>query len=292
MLEWYLGIAFNQLENGNITLDQNVYLNQKLNEFKAYIGNERKSSPLPQNYQKLLQDAENEQISDEDFPYRSIIGSLMYAMLATRPDLACSISVVSQYLESPKPTHIKLVKHILQYVANNLDVKLVYESEGETELIGYVDASYANECGYKSRSGFGFLIGKSLVSWISQKQSVVAQSAAESEYYAAVSASNEALWLKQLLSDLGVTQGKIKLYEDNQACIALTKNPEDHRRTKHIQVKFHVIREYVGKNLNEFIYCPTADQLADMFTKGVPGHKLRTMMKGFGLRSLKSQGES
>ena len=168
----------------------------------------------------------------------------------------------------------------------------MYEVGGGTELIGYVDASYANEGEYKSRSGFGFLFGKLLVSWSSQKQSVVAQSAAESEYYAAVSASNKALWLKQLLLDLGITQGKNKLYEDNQACIALTKNPEDHKRTKHIQVKFHVIRDYVAQNLIEFIYCPTADQLADMFTKGVPGHKLRTMMKGFGLHGFKSQGES
>lgn len=100
LLEWYLGIAFNQLENGSITLDQKVYLDQKLYEFKEYIGNERKSSPLPHNYQKLLQDAEDEEISAEKFPYRKTVGNLMYAMLATRPDLSCAISVVSQYLEN------------------------------------------------------------------------------------------------------------------------------------------------------------------------------------------------
>ena len=99
-------------------------------------------------------------------------------------------------------------------------------------MIVYVDASYDNEGGYKSRSEFGFLVGNSLVSWLSQKQSVIAQSDAESEYYAAVSASNGDLWLKQLSQVLGKSQGKIKLYKDNQACIALTKNPEDHKKDK------------------------------------------------------------
>jgi hypothetical protein len=89
-----------------------------------------------------------------------------------------------------------------------------------------------------------------------------------------VSAANEALWLKQLLRDLGFHQGVIQIYEDNQACIALTKNPEDHKRTKHVQVKYHVIRDYVGKKLVEFIYCSTKSQIADMFTKGLAGHAL------------------
>ena len=80
-------------------------------------------------------------------------------------------------------------------------------------------------------------------------QSIIAQSSAEAEYYAAVSASNECIWMKQLLDDLGFPQETIEIYEDNQACIALTKNPEDHKRTKHIQVKYHVVREYVKKSL-------------------------------------------
>ena len=289
ILHWYLGVAFCRQENGSITLDQTVYLKQKIQEFSQFIGNEKRSSPLPANYQKLLENAEKEEPSNTNFPYRQIVGSLMYAMLCTRPDLACGVSVVSQFLEKPKDTHIELVKHILKYVAGNLDKKLVYKSDGDILLKGYVDASYANETGYKSRTGYGFLLGGSLISWNSQKQSVVAQSAAESEYYAAVSAANEGLWIKQLLMDLGIEQQSITMYEDNQACIALTKNPQDHKRTKHIQVKYHIIRQYVSDGLIKFVYCPTKDQLADIFTKGVSGPLLSTCLSKLGLHR---QGES
>jgi hypothetical protein len=92
--------------------------------------------------------------------------------------------------------------------------------------------------------------------------------------------------------DMGFPQKTVTIYEDNQACISLTKNPEDHKRTKHIQVRFHVIRDYVAKELIKFIYFPTKDQLADVFTKGVAGCQLRDMMKKFGVSHFKSQGES
>ena len=292
LLEWYLGIAFHQDTQGVIDLDQTVYLKQKLEEFKDYIDKEKASSPLPSNYQKLLQDAESETCDTTGFPYRRIVGSLMYAMLGTRPDLACSISVVSQFLEKPKPTHIKLVKQILKYVAGSLDYKLRYQTTSSMEIIGYVDASYANETEYQSRSGYGFMLAGGLISWYSGRQKITAQSSAESEYYAAVSAGNEAIWFRQLIDDMGFPQKTVTIYEDNQACISLTKNPEDHKRTKHIQVRFHVIRDYVAKELIKFVYCPTKDQLADVFTKGVSGCQLRNMMKNFGVSHFKSQGES
>jgi hypothetical protein len=169
---------------------------------------------------------------------------------------------------------------------------LIYSSNEDKTLVGYADASYANEEKYFSRSGYGFMIGDSLISWCSQKQPIHAQSAAEAEYYAAVSAANEAVWLKQLMEDLGIPQTTITIYEDNQACIALSKNPQDHKKTKHIQIKYHVIRDYVNEGVIKLVYCRTKDQLADIFTKGISGCKLRPMLKEFGLQSLTSQGES
>jgi hypothetical protein len=288
-LEWYLGIAFHRTENGSFILNQKVYLEQKLEEFKEYVGQSKYSSPLPQNYQKLLQNENCDIVIPSNFPYRKIVGSLMYCMLCTRPDIAAAVSVVSRFLEKPKPIHVQLVLRILQYLSNTLDYALIYKPSKKIELTGYVDASYANEIGYKSRSGYAFILGNSLVSWYSGTQSVIAQSAAEAEYYAACSAANEALWLKQLLEDLSYPTKTVVLHEDNQACIALTKNPEDHKRTKHIQVKYHVVRDYVAKKFVSFVYCPTVSQLADLFTKGVPGHLLRSHLK---LLGLQSPGES
>ena len=109
--------------------------------------------------------------------------------------------------------------------------------------------------------------------------------------YAAVAASNECLWFKQLLSDLGFPQKTVILHEDNQACIYLSKNPEDHKRTKHIQVKFHVLRDYVRRGELLLQYCPTKSQLADLLTKPLPGHRLRALLPSLGMVSVRSTGE-
>ena len=286
-LEWYLGISIQKLLDGRITLDQTLYLKQKLEEFNDFIPSGGISHPLPHDYQKLLQEAQKEELYVGSFPYRKVVGSLMYAMLGTRPDLACALSVVSQFLDKHKLTHVKLVQRILQYIRVNLELKLLYGSNDNSFTItGYCDASYANEIGYYSRSGYAFMVGNSLISWYSKKQPVIAQSAAEAEYYAASAAANEAVWLQKLLKELGFDQKTVTLYEDNQACIALTKNPEDHKRTKHIQVKYHVIRYYVSAGFIKLVYCNTRDQLADIFTKGVSGPLLRTMLKGFNVMRI------
>jgi len=171
----------------------------------------------------------------------------------------------------------------LKYLQVNSNYQLQYQSHGQIKLECYADAGYSNDANYKSRSGYCCSIGGSLVSWYSGTQSVIAQSSAEAEYYAAVAAANECVWFKQLLEDLGFSQETIEIYEDNQACIALTKNPEDHKRSKHIQVKYHVVRDYVNKNLVKFIYCPTKDQLGDIFTKSLPGSRMRTILSKLGL---------
>ena len=120
-------------------------------------------------------------------------------------------------------------------------------------------------------------------------QPTTAQSSAESEYYAAVSCANEIIWSKQLLLDLGFPQQTVVIHEDNQSCIALTKNPQDHKRTKHVQVKYHVVREYVENKDVEFKYIHTKSQLGDMFTKALSGMTLRTNLKALG---LSRQGEN
>ena len=127
--ENWIGILefhFLQQNDYSIILDQTQYIKQKLEEFEEFIGTGGISTPLPINYQKLLQIAENEEIDKTNFPYRNIVGSLMYAMLGTRPDLATAVSVVSKYLDKPKPTHVKLVQHILKYlqIKSKLQIKI------------------------------------------------------------------------------------------------------------------------------------------------------------------------
>ena len=289
-LEWYLGMCFDQ-QDDLVTMEQSQFIRNKLEMFRGHIGTGGASTPLPMDYHKKLQEAE---LSDEyatDFPYRSMVGSLMYAMTGTRPDLAAAVSIVSRHLERPKKIHCELVRHIYWYLKSNPDYQLTYRPCGKEPLLkGYVDAAYANQEGYKSTSGFAFTLNDSLISWYSGRQSVVAQSTAESEYYAAVKGANECVWLKQLLFDLGFAQGCVSLMEDNQACIILSKNPEDHKRTKHIQVKYHVLREYVSSKQLELIYCSTKSQLADLFTKILHGPILRAGLEKLGLVKFQQSG--
>ena len=272
-------------------MDQVQFLKNKLVEFDSFVGAGGSSSPLPLDYLDLLRNEQLLKSEEPNFPYRQMVGSLMYAMIGTRPDLATAIGIVCRYLQNPKKIHCELVRHIYRYVRSNLEFKLQYSpSERPLQLVGYADASYANGVDFKSTSGYAYMLGNCLVSWYSGKQSVVAQSSAEAEYYAAVKAANEAIWFQDLLNELGFPQSATTIYEDNQACIALSKNPQDHKRTKHIQVKYHVLRNYVKNGQVLLKYCSTKDQLADQFTKIVSGQKLRDGLRKLGL--LRNQGES
>ena len=233
ILNWYLGInvQFSNDDNGSskITLDQDQYLKEKLIEFEEFIGTGGTATPLPSNFQSILDSADDEE--DPKFPYREMVGSLMYAMVGTRPDLAFPLQVVCQYMQAPKRVHCQLVRHIFKYCRFN-SYALEYSSENDMILRGWSDASYANNQDFKSTGGSCFKLGGSLLSWSSNKQNIVALSTAESELIALTAAAQEAIWMQTLLAELGFPQVPTTIFEDNQACIALAKNPQNHKRTK------------------------------------------------------------
>ena len=283
IINHYLGMNFNFLENGSITIDQHHYLISKLSEFNEYIGSGSRSSPLPADYlQHLENDKDEEIILNEKFPYRAMVGSLMYAMVSTFPALAQPISIVSRFLSRPTLFHCNLVRHIFQYVRGNIDHNGITFNPCEKpthQIVGYVDASYTNNNNSKSTTGYCFTLNNSIISWNSKCQPVTALSAAESEYIAATEATKEAIWWRQFMNELGFPQETTILHEDNQACILLSKNPQAHNRTKHIQVRFHFVREKTASNEVSLKYISTKSQLADIFTKTTPGFALRPALK-------------
>ena len=150
-------------------------------------------------------------------------------------------------------------------------------------LEGYCDSDYAGDLDdRKSTSGYVFLLKGGAISWNSSKQETVALSTTEAEYVAAAHAVKEAIWLRTLLEELGFKQNQpTKIYEDNSGCIAISKNPEKHKRTKHIDIKYHFLREQVNKNQVKLEYVNTTEQAADALTKPLPKEKFefcRTMM--------------
>jgi hypothetical protein len=291
-LSWYLGMHFYQSKDHQISIDQNQYIQQKLAEFHDHIGPGGSSTPLPTDFLTQLEENKESKITMPDFPFRQMLGSIMYAMLGTRPDLAVAVSVLSRYMSNPMEIHCQLLRHLYKYVRANPTLSLIYKPGSSVTLVAYADASYANAEECKSLSGYVTVLASGPISWFCGRQPVVAQSSCESEYISAVLCGNEIVWLCQLLLDLGFPQKCIILYEDNQACIALSKNPQDHKRTKHIQVRFHVLRQYVQNKVLSLVYCRTASQLADMFTKALPGHMLRELLRQLGTSTIASPGGS
>jgi hypothetical protein len=176
-------------------------------------------------------------------------------------------------MEDPKASHWAAVKQILRYLSGTVDYGCIYKklNKSETVMTGYSDSDLAGDVDdRKSTSGSVFLLGSSLVTWSSQKQRVVALSSCEAEYIASSNAACQGIWLSRLLGGLlGIPTPKVKLLVDNKSAIALSKNPVHHDRSKHIDTRYHFIRDCVDRGEVEIEHVGTADQLADILTKAL-----------------------
>ncbi|XP_064392583.1 uncharacterized protein LOC135340191 [Halichondria panicea] len=181
--------------------------------------------------------------------YQSMVGSLMYASTATRPDIAFAVGRVSKFSSAPTTAHLTAVKRIFRYLKGTMHLGLGYEKTANVDLIGYSDADWAGDHDDRhATSGQVFLMGNGAVSWSSRKQSLVTLSTSEAEYVALSLASQEAIWLRRLMSDICESaEEPTNLFEDNQGTIAMAKNPVSHSRTKHIDIKYHYVGEAIQK---------------------------------------------
>jgi hypothetical protein len=218
-------------------------------------------------------------------PYQSAVGSLMYAMTCTRPDIAYAVSTASRFCSNYGSAHWVAVKRIMRYLKGTAHYRLQLGGGAGVVLSGYCDADWAGDLDErKSTTGYAFYIGDGLISWNSKRQATVALSTAEAEYMAATQAVKEVLWLKQLLNEIGFTQSQpVLIHSDNQGCIALTKNPAYHSRTKHIDIRHHFIRDAVEVGAVELQYCATDDMVADVLTKALARDKHEKHTGGLGL---------
>ena len=168
------------------------------------------------------------------------------------------------------------VKRIMRYLRGTMDLGLRYIKGCESECIGYSDADWAGDTNdRRSTSGYMFHIAGAAISWKSKKQSCVALSTAEAEYMALASAAQEAVWIQRLLNDLHDNSAEpMVINEDNQAAISMAKNPQFHGRVKHVDIKYHFVRELVENGQVRLTYCPTENMIADMLTKGLTKDKL------------------
>jgi len=227
-------------------------------------------------------------------PYRSAIGALMYLMVGTRPDLAAAVGVLSQFAADPCPTHWQALKRVFRYLQATSTHGIRFSGSGDGDLIGYSDADWAGDIDTRrSTSGYVFLLNGGCISWRSKKQRTVALSSTEAEYMALSEATQEAVWLKAFMRELGedVGDGALTVYEDNQGAIALAKNPEFHKRTKHIDIRYHFVREKVEDGQVMLEYCPTQEMLADLMTKPIAAAQFDALRTKLGIQAtIKSSG--
>ncbi|KAL2237106.1 UNVERIFIED_CONTAM: Retrovirus-related Pol polyprotein from transposon TNT 1-94 [Sesamum indicum] len=275
-----------QILGMNISRNRNsytIFLNQKsylLTVLKKFSMENAKPTavPLAAHFQ-LSKDQCPKPESDtrkmDKIPYSNVIGSIMYLMVCTRPDVAYAISCLSRYMSNPGSPHWEALKWLLRYLRGSVNIGIKFSRHAaNAKLVGFVDSNYANDRdSRKSTTSYMFTFCGSCISWKSQLQHIVALSTTEAEYIATTEAFKEALWLSGLLTEIGFLKEKPLILSDSQSSIQLCKNPVFHDRTKHIDVRYHFIRDIVGTTL---------EYLLAMMRK--PDPKPQTDPMGFGPR--------
>jgi len=199
--------------------------------------------------------------------YRGMVGSLLY-LTASRPDIMFATCLCARFQADPRESHLIAIKRIFRYLKGTPNLGIWYPRESGFDLIGYSDADYAGcKIDRKSTTGSCQFLGNKLVSWFSKKQNSVSTSTAEAEYIAAGSCCSQVLWMRNQLLDYGLHVDRIPIFCDNTSAIAITENPVQHSRTKHIDIKYHFIREHVMNGTVELHFVPSEQQIADIFTK-------------------------
>ena len=273
-------------QKGIIEINQAKYIEDVLKRF-GMENSKPVATPMQTGTKlsKSMSPVTKEEIDEmENVPYQSAIGSLMYAMLGTRPDIAYAVGALSQYSSKPGKEHWRAVKWIMRYLRGSTDYRLQYRRGGGV-IEGYSDADWANNIDdRKSTTGYTFRLAGAAVSWSSKKQATVALSTTEAEYMALAQAVKEGIWLNRLLGEIGHSPRlPITIHSDNQGAIDLTKNSMYHSRTKHIDIKHHFLRDVVELGTVGIIFCGTENMVADILTKGLAKQKHSFFCKGLGL---------
>jgi len=262
---------------GQLRLSQSGYLQKVLQRFNMQ-DSKSVSTPLASHFKlsaKMSPSSEDEIKCMEEVPYANAVGCLMYLMVCTRPDISHAVSVVSRYMANPGKEHWNAVKWVFRYLAGTRDLGIVFDQkEASEDVVGYVDSDYAgNLDSRRSMTGYAFMFSGGPVCWKSTLQDTVALSTTEAEYMAVTEAAKEAVWLKGLVSELGFMQDSVLLHCDSQSAIHLAKNQVYSARTKHIDVRYHRIREWLASGDLTLSKVHTDENASDMLTKPVPREK-------------------
>ena len=309
----FLGLEITQLMSGGYRLSQEGYIHSILSRFGLTDAN-TVSTPLAKDIVLDSPATENDKVVNQR-NYLSIIGSLMYAALGTRPDIAFTVTKLSQYNHEPRTSHLTAAKQVLRYLKSTSTYGLQFSRnensgfQGPNKLIGFTDADWAgNPQDRKSISGYVFFLGAP-VSWKSKRQTIIATSTTEAEFSAYLEVSKQALWLRQLIEDIGYpgglptttptkdyrsdkdqcssypvyNHGCITIYSDSERAIATVKGEGVTTRNKHFDIRLLKSRELQQHQVVDFTFIPSELNKADGFTKGLTMARHGEFVKQLGL---------
>jgi hypothetical protein len=277
-LTFFLGLQIKQTRDG-IFISQEKYVKDLLTKFNFHsVSSMKTPMSAPINL-----DSDLDGIPVDQTTYRGMVGSLMY-LTASRPDIMFATCFCARYQSNPKKSHMDAVKRIFRYLKGSPVLGLWYPKGSGLELMGYSDSDHAGcKIDRKSTTGGCHFLGGKLVSWTSKKQTSVSTSTAEAEYVAAASCCAQILWMKNQLLDYGVKYKNTPIFCDNTSAIAITHNPVMHSKTKHIDIRYHFIRDHVMKGDIEIHFVPTDKQLADVFTKPLDDKTFKHLISELGM---------
>ncbi|GJY30578.1 retrovirus-related pol polyprotein from transposon TNT 1-94 [Tanacetum coccineum] len=277
-LNFFLGLQIKQMEDG-IFFNQSKYIKEMLKKFGLEDSKPMKT-PMSSDT-KLTKDEECESV--DSTKYRGMIGSLLY-LTASRPDIMFSVCLCARFQEAPKTSHLEAVKRIFRYIKGTTHLGLWYPKGTGIETVVYADSDHAGDyVDRKSTSGICTFVGCCLTSWFSKKQTALAISTTEAEYVSAGKACQQALWMKQALIDYDVRLDDVPIMCDNKGAIDLSKNPVQHSRTKHIEIRHHFLRDNVQKGHISIEKVPSVDNIADILTKPLKRESFNYLRLGLGM---------
>lgn len=286
--KYYLGMEVTRdRPNRTLKLSQQGYIEKVLREFQMWNCSLKNDTPIDTHNKLRKAEPDFEPTRGEIKWFQKAVGSLMYAMLGTRPDIAFAVSAVSRYAARPTQQHRSAVQRIFRYLRKTINYVLVFRGE-LAALAGYTDSDWAGDLDTRrSTSGYLFSVGSAVVSWSSKLQPTVALSTCEAEYIGQSNAAKEAIWLRRLLDEIrpeDMDEPKATIiFCDNQGAIALAKNPQFHSRMKHVEIQHNFVREKVSDGAIQLEYVNTESQVADGLTKALDKGRFERFRKAIGL---------
>ncbi|CAJ2665360.1 unnamed protein product [Trifolium pratense] len=285
-LKYFLGLEFTKTSSGML-IHQRKYASDILKRFNMIDCN---PANTPMETASNL-DADDEGKSVNSTHYKQMVGSLRYAC-NSRPDICHSVGIVSRFMQSPKLSHMQAVKRILRYLQGTIDYGVLYTKtdKNQKKLVGYCDSDWSGDkVERRSTMGYIFTLFNCPISWSSKKQSVVALSTCKAEYISACNAACQGIWLLALLQEMKIDiEQEVELMVDNKSAINLAKNPIAHGRSKHIETKFHFLRDQVTKGKIKMTYCNTEKQMADVLTKPLKIDRFKDLRRMMNVQSLET----